>query len=303
MEAAPECYAELNREDAAALGLKEHDEVKITSRRGSVQVKCRFEGRWGDIKKGSVFVPFHYGSFDNKTGKAQRANELTLNGWDFVSKQPFFKAGAVKVEKADPAEIAAPELQNDAIDRANNKHDLMDGLNAHGTRKRHLSEMLALWEAHVKALVDLYQHLSEKNMKNYEIERGLYILREQMQAALAKMEPIVEKYKDEGDIEAAQLNIDGIKKILFPGNRGSTAFDTLLDLQGLNVIMSGLEGMLSAFVPTAGCLMDKDFMSALSEVGGVLTLHKKWCTEKIKTMSPQTLVVPAWRTNTPALGG
>lgn len=63
----------------------------------------------------------------------------------------------------------------------------MEGLNAHGTRKRHLSEMLALWDRHVNALVDMYQHLSEKNMKNYEIERGLIILREQMQVWLRSL--------------------------------------------------------------------------------------------------------------------
>jgi len=297
MEAMPDCFAEINREDAEALGLKEFDEVKITSRRGSIQVKCRFEGRWGDIKKGTVFVPFHYGSFDNKSGKARAANELTINGWDFISKQPFFKSGAVKVEKADPNEISAPELQEEAIGRANAKKDLMDGLHAHGERKRHLSDMLALWDKHVEGLIELYARLAKKSFSNYEIERGLSILGEQLEHMVKRMQPIVDKYLERDDVEYAAENVKSIKNILFPNTRGATAFETLMDLHGLNMMISGLEGMLAAFVPTAGALMDTEFKGAVAEASDLVACHKKWCQEKIKTLAPQTLVVPSWRSN------
>jgi hypothetical protein len=46
-----------------------------------------------------VFVPFHYGTWDRADG-ARAANELTLTGWDPVSKQPYFKFAAVRVRKA-----------------------------------------------------------------------------------------------------------------------------------------------------------------------------------------------------------
>ena len=52
-----------------------------------------------------MFVPFHYGYWDptpqapgDATGR-RAANELTLTGWDPVSKQPLFKAGAVRIAR------------------------------------------------------------------------------------------------------------------------------------------------------------------------------------------------------------
>jgi hypothetical protein len=53
----------------------------------------------GEIEPGHVFVPFHYGYWDDPE-RARAANELTVNGWDPVSKQPFFKYAAVRVRKA-----------------------------------------------------------------------------------------------------------------------------------------------------------------------------------------------------------
>jgi predicted molibdopterin-dependent oxidoreductase YjgC len=42
-----------------------------------------------------VFIPFHYGAVRER----QAANELTLDVWDQVSKQPLFKNAACRVEK------------------------------------------------------------------------------------------------------------------------------------------------------------------------------------------------------------
>ena len=55
--------------------------------------------RPGDIEPGHVFVPFHYGYWD-ETDRARAANELTMTSWDPVSKQPHFKFAAVRVRKA-----------------------------------------------------------------------------------------------------------------------------------------------------------------------------------------------------------
>jgi ferredoxin-nitrate reductase len=52
----------------------------------------------GGIEQGLVFIPFHYGYWDNDDRK-RAANELTLSEWDPVSKQPHFKYGAVKISK------------------------------------------------------------------------------------------------------------------------------------------------------------------------------------------------------------
>jgi ferredoxin-nitrate reductase len=95
--AAPEAWVELNVDDAARLGVEEGDEVRVASDRGAVRAPARITG----IRRGVVFVPFHYGYWDRDgDGDHDRAaNELSLTAWDPVSKQPLFKLAAVSVER------------------------------------------------------------------------------------------------------------------------------------------------------------------------------------------------------------
>jgi hypothetical protein len=78
------------------------------------------KARVGGIREGVVFAPFHYGYFDQAggdapNGHARAANELTITEWDPVSKQPLFKAGAVRVTKvADADGSPAPAPTNTA---------------------------------------------------------------------------------------------------------------------------------------------------------------------------------------------
>jgi anaerobic selenocysteine-containing dehydrogenase len=92
--AAPEPFIQISAPDALRLGLSTGDWVRVESRRGSIKVRARI----GDILPGEVFVPFHYGYWDQAEG-ARAANELTLTAWDPVSKQPFFKCAAVALTK------------------------------------------------------------------------------------------------------------------------------------------------------------------------------------------------------------
>jgi anaerobic selenocysteine-containing dehydrogenase len=93
-DAAPTSFAQISEEDAAALGIAEGDAIEIESRRGKIRVRARI----GDIARGCVFVPFHYGDVDAIDG-SRAANELTITAWDPVSKQPYFKFAAVKITK------------------------------------------------------------------------------------------------------------------------------------------------------------------------------------------------------------
>jgi anaerobic selenocysteine-containing dehydrogenase len=100
-EAAPEVWAELSAGDAEKVGVGEGDVVRIESPRGAMTAPVRItEGR-----DGVVFVPFHYGWWDDPaggpdSGRASAANLLTRTEWDPVSKQPIFKVAAVRVVKA-----------------------------------------------------------------------------------------------------------------------------------------------------------------------------------------------------------
>ncbi|HET8595475.1 MAG TPA: nitrate reductase [Intrasporangium sp.] len=108
--AAPDVWVELSPSDADACGLREGDVAQVTTRRGEVQARVRV----CDIRRGVVFLPFHYGYWDTPGGHepqehGRAANELTLTDWDPVSKQPIFKTAACAVRKvADGAGTPSP---------------------------------------------------------------------------------------------------------------------------------------------------------------------------------------------------
>jgi nitrate reductase NapA len=90
-KAVPEAYVEINVDDATALGITNGSKVKITSRRGSVVMDAMINGR-GNPPKGMVFVPFFDENF--------LINEVTLDAFCPISKQPDYKKCAVKLERA-----------------------------------------------------------------------------------------------------------------------------------------------------------------------------------------------------------
>ncbi|MBV8835347.1 MAG: nitrate reductase, partial [Alphaproteobacteria bacterium] len=94
-------------EDASKLRIKEGDWVRITSRRASIEARATI----GDIEPGLVFLPFHFGYWDNPE-RARAANELTIYEWDAVSKQPHFKYAAVKLKKVSRPSLSQPERVN-----------------------------------------------------------------------------------------------------------------------------------------------------------------------------------------------
>ncbi|MGQ0793840.1 MAG: molybdopterin-dependent oxidoreductase [Deltaproteobacteria bacterium] len=84
---------EVHPSDAGALGIKEGDLVKVESRRGEATVQAAVTDK---VKEGCVFMPFHWGKLLADNG---RANLLTIEALDPFSRQPEFKACAVRVEK------------------------------------------------------------------------------------------------------------------------------------------------------------------------------------------------------------
>jgi predicted molibdopterin-dependent oxidoreductase YjgC len=85
----PDSYAEINPEDAAAVGLENGDDVEIHSRRGSVRTKTKIST---DVPPGTIFLAFHW--------RESPANRLTQDfALDPVAKIPEYKFSAVRLEK------------------------------------------------------------------------------------------------------------------------------------------------------------------------------------------------------------
>lgn len=89
LQLSPQCFAELSPARARALGLEEGDPVRLSSRRGRLDLPCRLNP---GLRDDTVFVPMHWGD-------EQSVNRLTLGALDPVSRMPSFKACAVRAER------------------------------------------------------------------------------------------------------------------------------------------------------------------------------------------------------------
>lgn len=82
-------YAEIHPSDAAALGLQDGDPVQVQSRRGSL---CASAYLAPTVQPGQIFIPMHY----------REVNQLTHSSFDPHSRQPNYKACAVRLGKRLP---------------------------------------------------------------------------------------------------------------------------------------------------------------------------------------------------------
>jgi formate dehydrogenase alpha subunit len=83
----PEAYVEMHPDDAAAIGLNGGSRVRVSSRRGEIELAARVTPH---IKPGVVFIPFHFAE--------AAANVLTHAALDPTAKIPEYKVCAVQIE-------------------------------------------------------------------------------------------------------------------------------------------------------------------------------------------------------------
>jgi len=86
----PEGFLEINPQNAEKLKVKDNDWVRVSSRRGKVEVKAKITDR---VDKGVVFMSFHFAE--------SAVNLLTNDALDPVAKIPEYKVSAVKIEASD----------------------------------------------------------------------------------------------------------------------------------------------------------------------------------------------------------
>jgi len=85
----PEEYLEISPADAEKLGIDDGSKVKVTSRRGAIEIKAKITGI---VPPGVVFTSFHFAE--------SPVNKLTNPKLDPIAKIPEYKVCAVKVEKS-----------------------------------------------------------------------------------------------------------------------------------------------------------------------------------------------------------
>jgi formate dehydrogenase major subunit len=88
----PEAIATLSSIDLRRLGVSPGDDIRVTTRRGTIELKARVDGA---VPEGMIFIPFCYAE--------AAANTLTNPALDPYGKIPEFKFCAARVERAPVA--------------------------------------------------------------------------------------------------------------------------------------------------------------------------------------------------------
>jgi formate dehydrogenase alpha subunit len=95
----PEAMVEINPGDAARMGLKFGDPVRVTSRRGTIVLRARVTLK---AISGVVFIPFHFAE--------AAANLLTIDVVDPQAKIPEYKACAVRIVPVTEEDLPDPSV-------------------------------------------------------------------------------------------------------------------------------------------------------------------------------------------------
>jgi predicted molibdopterin-dependent oxidoreductase YjgC len=248
-QAASDDFVQVSEEDAERLGIRDGDWLKVTSRRGQVEAPARV----GGIEPGHLFIPFHFGYWDNP-GRARAANEMTLFDWDPLSKQPQFKHSAVRVEK-----VAAPTTkQPERVDLrpetapaqgriagavAGAAHAATEAVTAAAglvtpSPRTHLADYIGLLIESEALLARAFDQTRETHPNAPDMPGGCTLMAGWSREAVEALRPFVARYGERQEGEPERLE----RALLV--QRGQSAFDLLRDLQDLFLLAN--ESLVSA---------------------------------------------------------
>ncbi|KAA2242344.1 molybdopterin oxidoreductase family protein [Salinarimonas soli] len=283
-EAAPEAYVQMNADDAARLGIAEGDWVRVDSRRGRIEVPARI----GDIAPGRVFVPFHYGYFDDP-GRMRAANELTLFEWDPVSKQPHFKYAAVSLERIDAPATSqpdtAPSLVSDAIESARHLADAAVAMVK--PARAHVRDYLGLMDGSERALADALDKVAEAHPREPDIRNECHLLAEWSRSELDAIAGLIARYGEAREAEPKRLG-----KAVSPQGKAS-GFGLVRDLHDCWLLANETHMSLVVLDQAAKGLRDEEMMGLVERMDAQNKRQRTWLLTRIKQAAPQALNVPS----------
>jgi hypothetical protein len=291
-KAAPDDHVELAQEDAARLGIADGDWVRLTSRRGSIEVRARV----GGIGAGEVFVSFHFGYWD-EPGRARAANELTIYEWDPVSKQPHYKYAAVRLEKIaapasrqpermDPAEPGVADTASKGIVHAVKKAFEEGKKKAHPPRA-HIADYLGLLQESERRLVKAFDQLRTTHPDEPDIGPLSSLFAGWSRASAEALQPFVDRYGERQEGEPERLDHALLRQ------RRQGGFDMLRDLHDLWLLVNESMVSLDVVEQAARALHDKEFEAAIGKIKHQNQRQRDWLHGRIRQAAPQTLVVPS----------
>lgn len=288
-EAAPDAFVQLHEEDAARLGIAEGDWVEVESRRGHVTARAKI----GDILPGHLFIPFHYGYWDDPD-RARAANELTMTEWDPVSKQPYFKhaaarakkvAGSPAIEKVSQAVGSmAGQLKTAATELMDLPGKISKAVSTAGD-ERPVNLFLGMTLQSERHLADAFRQVAHQHMAEPDVHATCQLMASWSHEQADGLKRFVAAYhKDRSD------DPDGSVKNLFEGPR-SGGLGLLRDLHDLWLAANEVHLGYEAVKQAAKALRDQALVETCERSLQRTDRQIAWLRTRIDQAAPQTLVV------------
>lgn len=281
-QAAPDVFVQLNGLDAEQLGIAEGDFVRVKSRRGALEGAVRI----GNIQRHHVFVPFHYGYWDEDS-RIRAANELTITEWDPVSKQPHFKYAAVSITKIEATSRAlrVPEVNSAATEGVEGVQATLTRTSIDTDSKKHVAEYLGLLKEAEREIAAAFKTVADHHKDEPDIFQICQRFAEVSHVHEQAIERFTSIYGEASDHEASR-----VKKSLFQGPRKG-GFGLVRDLHDLFLITTEAHISWTILLQTAQALRDKEFIAACTKLGGETEGQRSWLQTRIKQAAPQALLV------------
>lgn len=160
-------------------------------------------------------------------------------------------------------------------------------------RRRYLEPWLANTYEAIIILLDLYNKRIPPLITDLEILAGL----KKLSIITSHIEQSLNSYMYKFAISKAQHDHNISRTLcdaLFSSTgEGPAAYKLLLLLQGLEVYLSHLLGLLTVLLPASAAMWDGEFVRAVKFGIAQVERQLAWVRHESKVRSPQTLVVPA----------
>ncbi|HEY8504790.1 MAG TPA: molybdopterin dinucleotide binding domain-containing protein, partial [Gemmataceae bacterium] len=284
-QAALEVFVQIARQDADRLGVRPGDELEVTSRRGAVRGPAKI----GDIEPGHVFLPFHYGYWDEEEGHHRAANELTLSGWDPVSKQPYFKYAAVQVRKAGDREAGlggrVRDAASKAVGRAKEVADQLLG-GTHPAPRGHVPDAVGQFRSGLDQFAHAFRSLKGVHFEEPELAGCFETFARWCDELRARIAPYGERY---GEHPAREPEL--LRQALFPTARPGE-FGVLRDLQSLQVLAAAVHGANTVLSQAARGLRDRGMLDENLHAEEQIRRVQAWLLNQLKHRAVHSLIVP-----------
>lgn len=276
-DAAPDAYVEISTRDARAYGIAHGDLVRLESRRGAIQAPARI----GNILDGHVFMPFHYGYFDDAI-TPRAANELTLTEWDPVSKQPHFKFAAVRLAKVLPGTTAWKATHAASASRPRKRAASKTAKDAAGT---HVGRYLAALVASELEVAGAFAKVAERHEAEPDVLQTCTELAQWSQGHAAELERFKRTYGYRGEHESTKVRPD------FSRGPHSGGLGLVRDLHDLYVLTTNAHMGCTILLQTAQGLRDKALEASCKQLIGDTDEQLAWLRTRIKQDAPEALIL------------